>query len=63
MHEVSVNGARPMMTTAEETTTMTAMFPALVGAITGVGLYVAFDFYYLASRRRVPVASRRPRRG
>jgi len=63
MREGPADGARPVKASAEGTTTMTAMFPALAGALTGIGLYVAFDFYYLASRRRVPVESRRPRRG
>jgi hypothetical protein len=41
---------------------MTSMLPALVGALVGAGLYVAFDFYYLSSRRQAPIAVRRPRR-
>jgi hypothetical protein len=42
---------------------MTWMLPALVGALVGAGLYVAFDVYYLSSRRRVPVDTRPLRRG
>lgn len=40
------------------------MFPAIVGALVGVGLYVAFDFYVLGSdrRRRAPAPVRVSRR-
>jgi len=43
---------------------MTSMFPAIVGALLGAGLYVAFDFYVLvpAKRRRASVAARTARR-
>ena len=43
---------------------MTSMFPAIVGALFGAGLYVAFDFYVLGAerRRRAAVSARADRR-
>ena len=43
---------------------MTSVFPAIVGAIVGAGLYVAFDFYVLGAqkRRRSPAPVRPARR-
>ena len=43
---------------------MTSMFPAIVGALVGAGLYVAFDFYVLGAdkRRRDTVPVRAVRR-
>ena len=37
---------------------MTSMLPALMGALVGAGLYVAFDFYCLSARRRHVAATR-----
>ena len=31
---------------------MASILPAIVGTVTGVGLYVALDFYCLSGRRR-----------
>ena len=31
---------------------MTSMLPAIVGALVGAGLYVAFDFYVLGAQKR-----------
>lgn len=39
---------------------MTSLFPAIVGALVGAGLYVAFDFYVFDSLKRRRVAETRP---
>ena len=41
---------------------MTGMFPAMIGALVGAALYVAFDFYVLADRRRKAEAPARAAR-
>lgn len=41
---------------------MTSMLPALMGALVGAGLYVAFDLRYLSRRRTAPAVLRRTRR-
>jgi uncharacterized membrane protein YeaQ/YmgE (transglycosylase-associated protein family) len=46
----------------ERTGVMTSMLPALMGALVGAGLYVAFDLRYLSRRRAAPSVARRPRR-
>ena len=38
---------------------MTSMLPAIIGALVGGALYVAFDFYVLGQKRRATASSRR----
>ena len=38
---------------------MTSMLPAIVGALVGAGLYVAFDFYVLGAQKRRSTESAR----
>ncbi len=31
---------------------MTSLFPAIIGALVGAGIYIAFDFYVLGAQKR-----------